>query len=61
MSYSGIGKEEAEKVIDSVQKGTGAHVSYMPWLYGNEYIGLEGDFTVHQLERLVELMKRAQA
>lgn len=60
MSYSGIGREEAEQSIASIRGQTGVQISYMPWIWGNE-IRLEGEFSLSQLEALVELMTKAQS
>lgn len=62
MSYSGVSQEEVRKVINAIESSERCPtVSYMPGLWGNDYIDLRGDFTVTQLEALVELMTKAQA
>ena len=62
MSYSGIPQEEVRKIISEIQ-GHENHpkISYVPGIWGNHVIDLEGDFTVEQLEAIVQLMKRTQA
>jgi len=61
VSYSGVSQDEVRKVIDAIKSSErDPHVSYTPGLWGNEYIGLDGEFTVEQLEALAKLMRDAQ-
>jgi hypothetical protein len=65
MPHSRLEQTEVRRRIDEIEigmmSGSTCHISYTPGVWGADYIGLDGEFTVSQLEAIVQLMKDVQA